>query len=220
MVKEKRKQKKYQSKYIDLVRWYVMWAKDKSDKGIALYFEVHRDTINRWRKKYPEFDDAIRYPTRAVTIAQYNLMLKCLTEKRVDLTLDGDGNIKEQRVINPGAQDLAVAHKIGFKNIDKFVNHEADDQRRCFLAQVIERYCNGEITAKTAALMIEGQGYDVPPTLAEYARAEGALAEAKRINLELKNFEAFRGADIDQLSATQIEKILNVLKGDQSIDNE
>ena len=211
------KQTKYHTKNVELVRFYVIWAKDRSVSGMASYFGVHRDTINKWRKKYPDFDDAIRYPTRAVTIAQYNLLLKCLTEQRVDTTtLDGEGNIKEQKIVNPSSQDVAIAHKVGFKNLDMFVSHEANTTKREIVGGIISQYCQDEITAKQAALMIEGQGYEVPPTLAEYARQESELIEAKRINLELKNFEGLKVADLDQLSASQIEKILNTLKGSKA----
>lgn len=48
----------FQPSYIADVKDYVLLG-NVSNASIARYFGVHENTIARWRKKHPQFDDAI-----------------------------------------------------------------------------------------------------------------------------------------------------------------
>ena len=56
---------KYNDKILEKAEDYIKNYKDYGDEipmidGLALELGIHRDTVNDWEKKYPEFSDIVR----------------------------------------------------------------------------------------------------------------------------------------------------------------
>ena len=56
---------KYNDKILEKAEYYINNYKDYGDEipmidGLALELGIHRDTINDWEKKHPEFSDIVR----------------------------------------------------------------------------------------------------------------------------------------------------------------
>jgi len=154
------KVKKYNKNMVGLVSWYVKNTGDRTNAGIAKYFTnnnqpVSRQTIITWRKKYQEFDEAIRFPNRDMDIAVDDLLQRNLIEPREDVVYGPNGEVKEKRVFSPNHQDANAASKAGYGGSGIVAEMDREAINQDYVESVLRRKFSGELSALEAMQLIE-----------------------------------------------------------------
>jgi hypothetical protein len=116
---------KYNDKVIEKTKDYILNYKTYGDEipmveGLALELGVHRETINQWEKKYPEFSDTVRV---LMTSQGRRLMNGSLSgefrEKTATLALSANhGLVPKQEIDINGEMDMNF--------VVEFVDPDAD----------------------------------------------------------------------------------------------
>lgn len=144
------------------IEGYVRHTGDRSDSGIAKHICKDRRTVAEWRSKYPELEKAINTPNIRMGGIVDRGIEKLVTKGRVEVVYDGEGNIKEKRVLEPTPQDFNVALKAGFGGTERFKFREEQRLARTVIRDIRKRLFAEEITYFEAASECEEEGFDIP----------------------------------------------------------
>lgn len=180
----------YHERFIRIVEHYIRDKGDRSDKGVGACLGVCRQTIATWRKKYPEFQQAISKPNARLNKIVNDGIENLATNGRVEVIKNGKGGVKETRILPATAQDLAVALKAGFGGTEAFNKKEEGIQRSKELSDIARRLRSGKIGYLDAVDECEIEGLPVPTSW----RAR----EAQRI-LSIPRSEEFTAINVAQL---------------------
>ncbi|WP_052759909.1 hypothetical protein [Serratia marcescens] len=180
----------FHERFIPIVEHHIRSTGDRSDKGIGECLGVCRQTISKWRKKYPEFQLTISTPNARINKIVTDSMEKNATEGRTEVIKDAKGNVKETRILSPTAQDIGVALKAGFGGTVKFNEREEIREQAQGLKAISKRLQSGAISYLDAVDECEIEGLPIP--------SSWRAREAQRI-LSIPRSEEFTAINAAQL---------------------
>lgn len=180
----------FHERFIPIVEGYIRRTGDRSDKGIGALLRYRRQTIAEWRKKYPEFQQAILNPNLRIGQKVDDGIENLISNGRVEVIKNGKGAVKETRILPPTAQDFSMALKAGFGGAEAFNKKEEGIQRNKELSDIARRLRSGKISYLDAVDECEIEGLPIP--------ASWRAREAQRI-LSIPRSEEFTAINAAQL---------------------
>lgn len=180
----------FHERFIPIVEGYIRRTGDRSDKGIGALLRYHRQTIAKWRKLYPEFQQSILNPNLRISQKVDDGIENLVTNGRVEVIKNGKGAVKETRILPPTAQDYSMALKAGFGGAEAFNKKEEGIQSRTALSGIARRLRSGKISYLDAVDECEIEGLPVP--------SSWRAREAQRI-LSIPRSEEFTAVNVAQL---------------------
>lgn len=152
----------FHERFIPIVESFIRQTGNRTDKGIADLLGQCRQTIGKWRKKYPQFQNAINNPNLRIARKVDEGLEKNITKGRVEVVKDGNGKVKEIREISPTAQDFAVALKSGFGGSMVFNDREEKKHKSEVIKIITKRLLSGEISYVDAIAECESEEIPAP----------------------------------------------------------
>lgn len=152
----------FHERFIRVVENYIRSTGDRSDRGICKQLGVCRQTVASWKKKYPEFQQAILNPNLRINQKVDEGIENLISNGRVEVIKNGKGGVKETRILPPTAQDFSVALKAGFGGAEAFNKKEEGIQHSKLLVEIARRLRSGKISYLDAVDECEMEGLPVP----------------------------------------------------------
>lgn len=156
----------FREEFIGIVETHIRNGQGRTDVAIAGLLNVRRQTVAKWRKEEPAFDQAIKNPNLRIARKVDALIEKNLDEPRIELILDGEDKVLQKKVISPSARDIEVAGKMGFGGTVEFnakeVKNQLIEETKAVRKDIRERLFSGKLTYLEAASECNDEGIDVP----------------------------------------------------------
>lgn len=174
---------RYNPRYLTEIPYFTVKHGKITHAILATEIGCSEGTITAWRKKHPEFDEALKDPMKSALAQNYEKIIGNMIYGRTIIERDGEGNITKETTHPPTHQDLQVARNMGLIKTDRYAINQTTEHERQLKKEKAEynrktmmkhrnKYEQGKINLSQLLLAYDDEGIEPPPHIVkEHAAA-------------------------------------------------